>query len=901
MSTVRGAPPELSSFIGRAEELATLASAVVPGRVLTLTGAGGCGKTRLALRLAHRSAAAGPHDVYWVGLDDLPHPDDVGDRVAEVLGVSVGGDTGSAQALIRALRDRKLLLVLDNCEHVLAGAAALVSGVLQACPGVAVVATSRQALQVPGEQAWLVPPLSLPDALGLFLDRAGLAEAPDKGGDDGGEGVLANARAGVRRVCDRLDRLPLAIELAAAWTATLGIAQIADLLSDPYALLDGGARTAPFRQRTLDESMRWSHDLLSHDEQVLFRRLAVFEPGFDATALRAATALGGMDQLAALKALRGLVGASLIVADTTGPAARYRMLETIRAYGLARLTEVGETEAARDAHLDLQLATLAELAPLLESDRESWRIRVGAGYPNFRTAVEWGLSREDPADGRRLAAGLAWLWHDEQRGQEGLRLLRHAVELGRGQRTALQAECLVGLALVADTTVPGGEPYAAVRAALECAEEVGAVAASRLARSLAAVGLLAVDLDRARQEAVRARSDALAAGDAFVAHASAALLGLLHLMRDEYGAAVDLLRPAADGLLALGDRGVASSALSWLATATAQMGHVDEAADVAEQAVRVAAPLRELHRTGLARAALVEIQVWQGRTVEAAQTLAALEAAAGEPEAVFIPGLERAQALVALADDRPADALAWLERERAWQPGGALIPASQLLLARARRLAGDPTGADAVLDGLLASAGDLPSVQAGALAERALLAGDEDGGLGLQHEALRIRAAHQLVLGCVDSLEAIAALLVERGTEGVAGVLAGAAEQARAEAGYRGYRQGPANGGYPADALARGRAMALAEAVTLAQRARGPRRRPVAGWASLTPTELSVAGLAAQGLTNPDIAARLYVSRGTVKTHLAHVYAKLGVANRTDLARLVVERGRVDSDAAAGR
>lgn len=292
--------------------------------------------------------------------------------------------------------------------------------------------------------------------------------------------------------------------------------------------------------------------------------------------------------------------------------------------------------------------------------------------------------------------------------------------------------------------------------------------------------------------------------------------------------------------------GGASSTLGWLATATAQMGHLDEAADVAKQAVRAAAPLRELHRTGLARAALAEIQVCQGRTVEAAQTLAALEAATGEPEAVFIPGREWAQAQVALADDRPADALAWLERERAWQPGGALVPTSQLLLARALRLVGDATAADAVLGGLLASAGSLPSIQAAALAERAQLANDEDGGLGLQHEALRIRSAHQLVLGCVDSLEAIAELLVERGNPGVAGVLAGAADHARAQAGYHGNRHATPDGAYPEDALARGRAMALAEAVTLAQRARGPRRRPVAGWASLTPTELSVAALAAQ-------------------------------------------------------
>jgi predicted ATPase/DNA-binding CsgD family transcriptional regulator len=865
---VRGAPAELSSFVGRAEELAQLDG--VAARVLTLTGPGGCGKTRLAARLA-RQRAAGP-DAVWVGLEDLTHPDDVPDRVADALAVPLTGD--ATQAVVRELGGRELLLVLDNCEHLLAAVAGLVATVIGACPGVSVLATSRAPLDVPGESVWPVPPLALADALALFLDRAGAASTA---GPD--------VRSGARRVCDRLDRLPLALELAAAWTATLTPEQIADSLADPYALLDRGARTAPFRQRTLDESMRWSHDLLSDDERVLFRRLAVFEPGFDAAAVRAAAALPGSGEVALLKALRGLVAASLVVADTTGPAARYRMLGTVRAYALARLADAGETGAARDAHLDLYLDAVAGLAPLLETDKDTWRARAGAGYANIRAAIEWGLSRDDPTAGRRLAVGVAWLWHLEQRGQEGLRLLRRAADLGRDERTALQSECLVALALVADTTVPGGLGYPAVRAAGELADEVGAAATSRLARTLAAVGLLGVDLNQAHDEGVRARADARAAGDAFVADAAAALLGLIHLLRDEHRAAVDLLGPAAAALLARGDRGVASSALCWLAGATAQLGRLDEAARVAEQAVATAAPLRELHRTGLARAALAEIQVLQGRTADAAATLAPLT---GDD---FVPGRERAQALVALAEDRVAEALEWLARERRWlpgsdpdDPGDRLIPASRLLLARALRRAGDTARAEAVVHGLVASTAEQPALRAAALAEQARLAADRDRALALQHEALRIRADHELVLGCVDSLEAIAAILLDHGEPDGAGRLLGAAARARAETGYRGGERRPA-----ADD---GGSMDLAEAVAYAQRARGPRRRPATGWASLTPTEQSVVALAAQGLSNPDIAARLYVSRGTVKTHLAHVYAKLGVANRTDLARLAAERAQ---------
>nr|BFE62879.1 LuxR C-terminal-related transcriptional regulator [Dactylosporangium thailandense] len=845
--------------MGRAEELAALDRLAVPGRLLTLVGPGGCGKTRLALRLAAGFRVEDPQDACWIRLEELSHPDDVADHIAAALEVTD----------VRELRDRRLLIVLDNCEHVLDGVAAAVAALLGACPGVRVLATSRIPLGVPGERTWPVPPLSLPDALALFLARA---EHP----------VEQDQRAAARRICDRLDRLPLALELAAAWTATLTPAQIAGSLTDPYAMLEGGSRTAPFRQRTLAESMRWSHDLLGVPERVLFRRLCVFEPGFDAGALHVAAA-GDLDEPAALRALRSLIGASLVMADTTGPTARYRMLATVRDYGLARLAEAGETSAARDAHLNLQLATLTELAPLLSTDREAWRTRIAADYPNLRAAIEWGLARDDPTDGRRLAAGLAWLWHDEQYGREGLRLMRRAVELGRDERTSLQAECLVGLTMVELTSGPGGPPYPSVRTALELAEETGAAAASRLARSIAAVGLLALDPDQAREQALRARTEAAAAGDVFVAEASAALLGLLHLLRDEHRAAIDLLAPAAAALHALGDRGVASSALTWLALAAAQLGHLERAAGLAAQAVATAAPLREVHRIGLARATLAEIQTKQGLYSAAAATLAPLDPFTTGADAVYVPGWGRAHALVALAVDQVAEAQDWLDREQAW--GAPPTPAGQLVRARALRRAGDTAAAKEVLAPLLTS--PLPSIRATALAEQAAaLAEHGDAALDLQHEALRVRSAHELTLVCVDSLEAIAALLADRN---LAGVLAGAAEQAREVAGYHG-EPAPLAEPYPIEAVEKGRTMELSDAVALAQRARGPRGRPASGWDSLTPTERSVVDLAAQGLSNPDIAARLYIGRGTVKTHLAHVYAKLGVANRTELARLAAER-----------
>ncbi|WP_433661209.1 helix-turn-helix transcriptional regulator [Nocardia sp. CA-128927] len=888
-------PTELSSFIGRTEEVEAMAAVVAPGKVVTLVGPGGCGKTRLALRVARTVFETWPDGVRWVALEDEHDDAAVVHRVAAALGVLVPTGADPVATVARGLADRETLLVLDNCEQLGDGVAALVTGLLGRCPQLGVLATSRAPLGVGGEQVRRVPPLALADALTLFLARAHAGEPTPE------------ARTAARRVCDRLDRLPLALELAAGWTGTLSLAQLADSLHEPFAVLDGGSRTAPFRQQTLAESMRWSHDLLDDDERVLFRRLGVFEPGFAADEVAELDATPGR----ALRTLRGLIDKSLVSADTTGAVARYRMLGVVRDYALLQLAKADETELLRERHLAGYLALVERVEPLRSSDQDSWRARITLELNNIRAAIDWGLRRDDPSGGRRLAAAMAWFWYLEPRGLEGVRVLQLAVDRGAGARDELQARVLVGLALVCDTAVYGFVGYESARAAAALAAEVGAAEVGRLARSLCAVEQLGIDLERAYADADALHRDALRFGDAFIADSTQALLGLIHLFRDEYRSAIEQLDQALVGMRKRNDRGFVSFALTWLATATAQSGDLSRAAELAENAVATAQPLHDFHHMGSARAALAEIRVRQGRLDDAAAALAPIDRLLDGEASPFVPGWERVHGMLALAAGNPAEAIAWCRREGR-TPGdtadGPLTPWTQVVLATALRQlseeqpdARESDAAAALLDPLAIEPmiRALPSVYADVLDQQAFLLhhSDIEHALRLHHEALRIRAEHELVLGCAASLEALAVALARRGTVESAAVLLGAVERARSDTGsVPGRSVGTARALLSslvaeedlADYRDRGRTMDITQAVDYATKARGKRNRPDSGWASLTPMERSVVDLAVSGLSNPEIAARLFISRGTVKTHLAHVYAKLSIANRTELARLHV-------------
>jgi predicted ATPase/DNA-binding CsgD family transcriptional regulator len=908
-------PVHLTSFVGRRAELAAVSALLRGRRLVTLTGVGGSGKTRLAARLAADQAERWPDGVWWVELEAVTDPAQVAEVAAATVGVLVEPVQGSLPSLTAQFRDRRALVCLDNCEQVLEGAAEVAQALRRSGTEVTVLTTSREPLGVAGETVWQVPPLSEDDALALFLERATLVRP--------GFTLDRPSEDAVRTMCGRLDGIPLALELAAAWLRTLTPRQIAAGLDDRFALLVGGPRGAAPRQQTLAASIEWSHALLAERDRIVFRRLAVFAGGFGLEAARAVVAGGAVARDDVLSVLRRLVDKSLVIAEERGGEARYRLLETIRQYAADRLVEAGEAAATRDRHLAWLLAFAEDLEPELQRDLDAWRTRLERERDNLRAALDWGLAAPDPERGRRLAARLPWLWHLHRHGREGLEYLRRAIDRAPDDRSTLQARLLTGIALVADTASPLGLEFDAAQRALAIATEQGEERLRALCLVLSAVGRFYTDFGAAWALTVDALRAAEAAGDAFVPDAARALQGIILHLRDSHREAEPLLESAVEGLLHR-HRGIAATTLAFQASGALSTGRVDLARRLAERAVGVAEPLGDYLRVGSTRSTLAIVHGLAGDVdggLRLLRPVARLVEAAGTD--VFVPGMARATGLLHLWRDDPEEAASWFGREARSTDRGAetwLVAQSLPGLGAALISLGRLDQARDVLDRAVAVARrlDMPSVLADALDQQGRLAGaaddDADRAIDLHHEALAARVEHGLRTFSVDSLEALAALAARDEPAAEAVRLLAASDQARASMTYprdparrRAYQATVASlraalGDHPfSQAWAEGGRLTLDEAVAYARRSRGARRRPVTGWASLTTTELEVVRLVVDGLSNPEVGSRLFMSRGTVKTHLSHVYAKLGVANRTELATLATPRLARADDSQEGR
>ena len=398
-------PIHLTRFIGRDRELAELAGLAVRSRLLTLTGAGGSGKTRLAAELATR-VGSGYGRTVWVDLAPLGDRAFLTQQVADAVGVTEHAGTPLLELLVDTLCTQHVLLVLDNCEHLVEACATLVEAMLRGCPRVGVIATSREALGVTGETAWLVPPLNSTEAAQLFVERA-QAVLPSFSLADGNTAAVAE-------ICRRVDHLPLAIELAAARVRVLPPEQIAHRLDDAFKLLTTGNRTSLPRHRTLRATMEWSFALLGEREQVLLRRLSVFAGGFTLDAAETVCAGAPLDAEDILDGVAALVDKSLIVMEAGDRTARYRLLETVRQYGAERLTDAGEAAGVERKHAEYYLGVAETAAPHLFGGEDEPGIIASlvVDDDNLRAATAWAL--RDPEGctiALRFSDALFWYWY----------------------------------------------------------------------------------------------------------------------------------------------------------------------------------------------------------------------------------------------------------------------------------------------------------------------------------------------------------------------------------------------------------------------------------------------------------------------------------------------------------
>ena len=591
-----GRPPvRLTSLVGRASELRDVRQELATTRLLTLTGPGGTGKTRLALAAAAVAGDTFPGGVCWVELAPAADPASVGQTVASQLGAPDTPGQDAAEAIAAHVSGRRTLIVLDNCEHLAAAVAGLAERLLVACPALSILATSREPLSVEGECSWPVPPLSLPpggtvvtataaalggsDAVRLFEQRAQLVRPSFRVTDDNAAAVL--------QICRRLDGLPLAIELAAARIRISPAAQLAERLDDIFAVLTGGARTAPRRHQALRATLDWSYDLLTADERAVFRRLAVFSGSFTLPAAEQVAAGGGIAGRDILDLLTRLAEKSLLRAEQPDGGARYHLLATIRDYARERLAGTAEEEPARRAHLRYFTDLAEQAGPLVEQGLEGLEKeldRLDTERPNLRTALEFARQSGRGEAALRLAGQLGRYAYLRGHYHEIRQWMDQAVLDGADAPAALRAKALLGSGRLALLQCDYAPAVRRLHAALRLYRELGDPGG--IASALQVLGSVAREQGSyARSARLHAESLAIAAaaGDRRAVASAHGYLGFVSWLQGGFGRATEECTAALEQFRELGDvEGTAWSLLS-LGTVARYEGDAERAADLLGQ------------------------------------------------------------------------------------------------------------------------------------------------------------------------------------------------------------------------------------------------------------------------------------------------------------------------------
>jgi predicted ATPase/class 3 adenylate cyclase/DNA-binding CsgD family transcriptional regulator len=888
-------PVQLTSFVGRAAELGALRSLLAATRLLSVTGAGGCGKTRLAVQLAADVLDGYAGGAWLVELSTITEPDRVPATIAAALGErDLNGDLVEAIAI--RVGDRPTLVVLDNCEHLLDSVATFADALLRRCESLTLLVTSREPLGVPGETAWRVPSMPAPDprdqepveafeqfdAVRLFLDRATKVRP--------NFGLTADNAPAVAQICHRLEGIPLALELAAARVRGLPVEQIAAGLDDRFRLLTGGSRTVMPRQQTLQASVDWSYDLLSERERAVFRRLAVFSGGFTLDAAEAVAAGSDVEPVEILDLLLALVDKSMVEYDEVR--SRYRVLESLRQYAAARLVDAGETSATRDAHLAWASGRVDPI-DVVADDAITAIDAFADDIDNFRAAFEWAVDTGDADGATRCLAPLGRWEVTRGHPRAGIEIAIRALEMpGASHRL----RCLARASL-AYARAEAGDVIGAVQDAHEVLAEVD-------------------DLDDAARAVCL-----LAAGQA-------------NLFGSAPAASIPVLEDALASARRAGRADAVRTACALLATANFVCGRWDDAEAAAAQ---VPSDLSLSHTFGVLIAR--EYAAWiRGRFDEADALLACIPPGFNPRFDATLP-LMRMQLDMARGTDSGAAAhlaelldqarrrgFASATAQLGWGPAtwrmlhGEVVEGAEDLLTwhddhdaawggygvTALLALGRLAEARAVVDAEPISFYGAEGAATRATVDTVLtrLEGDLAAAEQRGHDALVAHHAGGFRAQLVHTLEALSGLAAAQGSFVECARLAGAAQALRDDMGYvlrwpyeielrdsdiAAARAAVGDDAFDA-AFAEGRRLDDAAAVAYAQRARGERKRPTIGWDSLTPTEMEVVRLVASGLTNKDVGRELLMGAETVKTHLSHVYDKLGVRSRTALATALAAR-----------
>jgi predicted ATPase/DNA-binding CsgD family transcriptional regulator len=894
------------TLIGRESELVELQSMLAASPLVTITGPGGCGKTRLALEMA-ACGASRPEGAGCVvaALADVSRGERLIDSLMAAVGVRERFGSTPNDVLVEHLASRRLLLVLDNCEHLLPDVALLAGELCRGVPDLRLLATSREPLAIDGESVLCLGPLSLPepddDGVGAIVrSEAGRMFVERAVRRDAAFALTPRTARAVVGICRQLDGLPLALELAAARLDTLGVEEIARELGGRGRLATAGIAAEPSRHSSLRASLDWSYRLLDETERALIRRLSVFSGGFTAEAAhRVAAPAQSVTDVHDL--LRALERKGLLVPTPTGAPERWRLLSTVAEYAGDELARAGESDELADRHLSWFTTWAAQADDgLLRDGHEP----IDVEGPNLRRALDRALEH-DPASALAMAASLMRHWILAEHYHEAHSIcsaVLQAVDENADARALALVRCGAALAAMLSEDYEGALTSTQAGIGLLGAVEDPGVQATCLLCSSMVLIQTGVDLnggltnaERAVQLAEQHGDDQLGLAWALVSLAVAAMLcERFQALGEAYEAFLAIptacehrtLRAWAEQTAAWAQVSVGSPAralvhierasalegdwpsmthfqvLGFRIHALARLGRTDEAITTGEQALQRASESGALQSVPAIELALATAELLHGALDSAADRAQGL---LRMPHLHTLVIVHETLARIALARDRPDEAQRHAsELEAIAQRSGSM---------RHRALADYISG------------------------RAAIQTGEKDRGRDLLHAALARCAELGLEREAADVLDELALLAADAGEVERCARLAAAGASTRARLscapalgmterlGGARARLAPQAGDCWDAAWAQGEQAALADAIAYARRGRGRRRRSTAaGWPSLTDAERDVALLAASGKTNPQIAEQLFIARGTVKMHLSSVYRKLDVANRTELA-----------------